>query len=182
MNLRQRTSVTLSGSIRGCGVRAVLSRLLGLVLAFGVVVAVLADVVAASGVYPPTTPPPNSLGVTTDRPTYVPGATVIITASNCVPGTTVTFTITPASGGPSITLTAPCGSSAMVTLTAGAIGDYTVLASNAGLTATTSFRVVALPTTGGRHFAEMLVLGSLAIAIGLAMILVSRTRRRHATA
>ena len=146
--------------------------------------AILAPVtsVAASGVYPPTTPAPNGLAVTTDHPTYFPGATVVITATNCVSGTSVTFTITPAAGGAAITLSGTCASPAVVTIPAGAIGQYTVVATNAGNTASTTFQVVALPTTGASNLSETLIIGSLAIGVGVAMILVSRTRRRHATA
>ena len=135
---------------------------------------------ASAAPYPPVTP-----NVTTNAGSYVPGASVIITANGfgtCVGGV-VTFTITPPGGGTPIAATAPANASGVstVTITAGtAVGVYNVVASCGSLTANTTFTVRLIPATGS-SIDLPLQAAAVLVLVGAGLVVVAMRRRRHTT-
>ena len=134
---------------------------------------------ASAAPYPPVTPT-----VTTNAGSYVPGASVIITANGfgtCVG--VVTFTITPPGGGTPIVVTAPANASgvATVTITAGrAVGVYNVVASCGSLTANTTFAVRLLPATGS-SIDFPLQAAAVLVLVGAGFVVAAMRRRRRTT-
>ncbi len=132
--------------------------------------------------------PPVTATVTTNAGSYVPRASVVITANGfgaCVGGI-VTFTITPPGGGTPFVVTAPVSAtgSATVTITAGStIGVYNVAAVCGPLSATTSFAVrpaPGIPQTGSSIDGPLRAAAVLML-IGVGFVVVAMRRRRRTT-
>ena len=153
----------------------------GFIVALVVVLQLLGSMVAvgtaAADVYPPGT----SLSAATDKQVYAGGQTVHISAIACSVGELATLTVTLPNGSTvvltAVTVAVGGQNVATVTMVGSSTGVYSVVASCAGTTAVTAFSVFTLPVTG-TNVVRPIVLGVLAVLIGIGLFIVGRSRRQ----
>ena len=125
--------------------------------------------------------PPEEFGLTGDRTIYAPGSTGTFTMTGCAPGELVTFQMyrNPPVGDP-VTIAADSNGTAVATNfpIPDEPGDYYMIATgDQGCTDRYDFKVAALSATGSDSMAALLA-GAALVATGLALFLVTRSRRR----